>query len=84
MVMAVLHPTGGVGPVGSAELSQPDSIAASPTHTGIRINIRNAPLLEDDSAECRCRQRLTARSMKSTSSRDTLVSGVPTDNSCDE
>jgi hypothetical protein len=28
--------------------------------------------------------RRTLRSMKSTSSRDTLVSGVPTDNSCDE
>ena len=29
-------------------------------------------------------QRFTVRSMKSTSSRDTLVSGVPTDSSCDE
>jgi hypothetical protein len=46
-VMATLHPTGEVGPVGSAELPQPDSIAANATHTGIRINIRNLPLLED-------------------------------------
>jgi hypothetical protein len=47
MVMTVLHPTGGVGLVGSAELPQPDSIAANATHTGIRNNIRNLPLLED-------------------------------------
>ena len=43
MVMAALHPTGEVGLVGSAELPQPDSIAANPTHTEIRINIRNLP-----------------------------------------
>ena len=48
--MAV-HPTGEVGLVGSAELPQPNSIAANPTHSGIRINIRNLPLLEDRSAE---------------------------------
>jgi hypothetical protein len=46
MVMAALHPTGEVGLVGSAELPQPDSIAANATHTGIRINIRNLSLLE--------------------------------------
>jgi hypothetical protein len=44
MVMAALHPTGEVGLVGSAELPQPDSIAANTTHTGIRINIRKLPL----------------------------------------
>jgi len=44
MVMAALHPTGEVGLVGSAELPQPDSIAANATHTGIRINIRNLVL----------------------------------------
>ena len=38
MVMTVLHP---VGLVGSAELPQPDSIAANATYTGIRINIRH-------------------------------------------
>jgi len=37
MVMAALHGTGEVGLVGSAELPQPDSIAANATHTGIRI-----------------------------------------------
>jgi hypothetical protein len=47
MVMAALHPTGEVGLVGSAELPQPDSIAANATHTGIRLNIRNLPLLDD-------------------------------------
>jgi hypothetical protein len=47
MVMATLHPTGEVGLVGSAELPQPDSIAAIATHTGIRIDIRNLPLLDD-------------------------------------
>jgi len=31
MVMAVRHPTGEVGLVGSAELPQPDSIAANAT-----------------------------------------------------
>jgi uncharacterized protein (TIGR02145 family) len=46
MVMAALHPTGEVGFVGSAELPQPDNIAANPTNTEIRINIRNLPLLE--------------------------------------
>jgi hypothetical protein len=46
MVMAALHPTGEVGLVGSAELPQPDSIAANATHTGIRINIRKLPLLD--------------------------------------
>jgi hypothetical protein len=45
MVMTVLHLTGEVGLVGFAELPQPDSIAANPTHTGIRINIRSPPLL---------------------------------------
>jgi len=39
MVMAALHPTGEVGLVGSAELPQPDNIAAKATHTGIRINM---------------------------------------------
>jgi len=53
MVMAALHATGGVvlgdvGLVGSAELPQPESIAAK-VHTRIRINIRNLPLLEDHS-----------------------------------
>jgi hypothetical protein len=43
MVMAALQPTGEVGLVGSAELPQPDSIAANATHTDIRINIRNLP-----------------------------------------
>lgn len=47
MVMAALHPTGEVGLVGSAELPQPDSIAANATHMGIRINIRNLPFLDD-------------------------------------
>lgn len=47
MVMAVLHPIGEVGLVGSAELPQPDSIAANAMHTGIRINICNLPLLDD-------------------------------------
>jgi hypothetical protein len=51
MVMAILHPTGEVGLVGSAELPQPDSITANPTHIGIRIDIRNLPLLEEHSAE---------------------------------
>ena len=46
MVMAALHATGGVvlgdvGLVGSAELPQPESIAANATDAGIRINIRN-------------------------------------------
>src|SRR5712691_8144404 len=50
MVMAALHPTGEVGLVGSGELPQPDSIAANATHTGIRVNIRNLPLLDDDTA----------------------------------
>ena len=53
MVMAALHATGGVvlgdvELVGSAELPQPESIAAK-VHTRIRINIRNLPLLEDHS-----------------------------------
>jgi hypothetical protein len=47
MVMAALHATGEVGLVGSDELPQPDSIAANATQTGIRINIRNLPLLDD-------------------------------------
>jgi len=50
IVMVALHPTGEVGLVGlveSAELPQPDSIAANATHSGIRINIRNLPFLED-------------------------------------
>jgi hypothetical protein len=51
MVMAALHPTGEVGLVGSAELPQPDSIAANATHTGIRINIRNLPFLDDHPTE---------------------------------
>ena len=42
MVMAALHPTGEVGLVGAAELPQPDSIAANPTHTGMRINVASA------------------------------------------
>ena len=46
MVMATLHVTGEVGLVGSAELPQPDSIAANATHTGTRINIRNLPYLD--------------------------------------
>jgi hypothetical protein len=46
MVMAALHSTGEVGP----ELPQPDSIAPNATHTGIRINIRNLPLLDDHRA----------------------------------
>jgi hypothetical protein len=51
MVMAALHPTGEVGLVGSAELPQPDSIAANATHTGIRIKIRNLPFLDDHPTE---------------------------------
>jgi hypothetical protein len=51
MVMAALHPIGEVGLVGSAELPQPDSVAATATHTGIRINIRNLPLSEDHPAK---------------------------------
>jgi hypothetical protein len=52
MVMAALHPTGEVGlVVGSAELPQPDSIAANAMHTGIRINIRNLPVLDDHPTE---------------------------------
>jgi len=47
MVMVALHPTGEVGLVGSAELPQPDSIAANATHKWIRINIRNLPVSED-------------------------------------
>jgi hypothetical protein len=47
MVMVVLHATGEVGLVGSTELPQPDSIAANARHTGIRINVRNLPLLDD-------------------------------------
>jgi hypothetical protein len=51
MVMAALHATGEVGIVGSGELPQPDSIAANATHKGIRINIRNLPLLDDHPTE---------------------------------
>jgi hypothetical protein len=51
MVMAVLHPAGEVGLVGSAELPQPDSIAANATHTAIRITIRNLPLFDDHPTE---------------------------------
>ena len=47
MVMAARHATGGVALVGSAELPQPDSIAANATHTGIRLNIGNLPSLDD-------------------------------------
>ena len=47
MVMAALHSTGEVGLVGSAELPQPDSIAANAMHKGIRINVRNLLLLQD-------------------------------------
>ena len=43
MVMTVLHPA---GEVGLAELPQPDSTIANPTHTRIRINI-----LEDHPTE---------------------------------
>ena len=39
------------------------------------------PLLHDTLQNL---QRFTVRSMKSTSSRETLVSGVPTESSCDE
>jgi len=46
MLMAALHPPGGVGLVGSGELPQPDSIAANRTHTGIRIKL--ATLFFDD------------------------------------
>jgi hypothetical protein len=42
MVTAALHATGGVGPVASVELPQPESNAANATHTGIRMNIPNA------------------------------------------
>ena len=51
MVMATLHATGEVGLVGFAELPQPDSIAANARHTGIRIDIRNLPLLNDQPTE---------------------------------
>ena len=51
MVMVALHATGEVGLVESVELPQPDSIAANATHMGIRINIRNLPLLEGHRTE---------------------------------
>ena len=51
MVMAALHPTVEVGLVGAGELPQPDSIAANATHTGIRINTRNLPSLQDHPTE---------------------------------
>jgi hypothetical protein len=52
IVMAAVHATGEVGLVGwSAELPQPDSIAANATHTGIRINTRNLPFLDDHPTE---------------------------------
>jgi hypothetical protein len=51
MVMAALHPTGEVGLVGYAELPQPDSITANARDTGIRIKLRNLPLLDDHPTE---------------------------------
>jgi hypothetical protein len=43
MVMVVLHPTGDVGLVGSAELPQPDSIAANAMHKEFESTFATCP-----------------------------------------
>lgn len=44
IVIVVLHPMGGVGPVGSVEPPQPDSAVASATPASIRVSIGNPAL----------------------------------------